>query len=265
MGEYNEVSGLYTVRESDAHSWVEAYYAGAADWVEFDPTPASGINEYPGGGLFAGMRKYLEAAEVFWLDYVVTLEGEEQASMMVEIQQQLLTVKDTIGAYFASAKRWVKAAITDSLVDRQWRLLDVVKVLALTLLLLASGFAIYGGISYRRHRDLEPTGYSPWWRRWFVVSRWRERAGTLGDPRRSAVLFYEQMLAIAARAGALKRPDQTPLEFAAACGFVQIYEITRVYNRIRFGGERFSEADARRVADLLTELKQSIRNRRRHA
>jgi hypothetical protein len=76
------------------------------------------------------------------------------------------------------------------------------------------------------------------------------------------VLFYEQMLAISRRAGLVKQPDQTPLEFALAAGLSPIREITMLYNRVRFGGVRLDETETRRVAELLGELKQDIRGRR---
>lgn len=37
-GSYNPFTGLWEIRQSDAHAWVEVYF-GAAGWVPFDPTP----------------------------------------------------------------------------------------------------------------------------------------------------------------------------------------------------------------------------------
>ena len=36
--EFNDLTSQYVVRDSDAHSWVEAYFQGYG-WVSFDPTP----------------------------------------------------------------------------------------------------------------------------------------------------------------------------------------------------------------------------------
>jgi transglutaminase-like putative cysteine protease len=44
-GEYNPFTGLWEIRESDAHAWVEIYF-GTAGWVPFDPTPGFDV---PGG------------------------------------------------------------------------------------------------------------------------------------------------------------------------------------------------------------------------
>src|SRR5206468_1827166 len=88
-GEYNEVGDVYTVRQSDAHSWVEIYFPTYDRWVEFDPTPAAGFSQYAGG--FANrIKKYLDAARMLWLDYVVTYDAQHQSYLAATIQQSIV-------------------------------------------------------------------------------------------------------------------------------------------------------------------------------
>jgi hypothetical protein len=257
MGEYNQISGFYTIRDSDAHSWVEAYFPGPDTWVEFDPTPSSGINDYSQGGLLAQLRQYIDALEVFWLDYIVTLDGEEQASMMAEIQKQLLEFKNQVYGYYKSARRWVRGTISRLLLERQWGVANVLQAVGVLLALAAVSLSVHITLAHRRRRRLAPTGYGPWWHRLLILPLWSRKR--VSESQVSAVLFYEQMLAVATRAGLIKRPDQTPVEFAESSGYEEIREITRVYNRVRFGKAPLDEGEADRVKHLLTELKRAVR------
>jgi hypothetical protein len=280
MGEYNGINGFYTVRESDAHSWVEVYFLHSQNpaetehndsqafkntdsqskgiWLEFDPTPSSGINDYSQGGLRASLRKYMDAMEVFWLDYVVTLDRDEQASLMVEIQHRLLEFKNKVLAYYKTAKTWVRQKIFSLFDTRNWTTGDFIKLGSIIGLLSFIVFALYIAIAYLKRRKHKPTGYNPWWHRIFILPILRRIKRRKHDHRASAVLFYEQMLAISARAGLKKEPQQTPLEFASASGYAQIREITAVYNRVRFGSATLSDEETHKVSGLLAELKRAI-------
>jgi transglutaminase-like putative cysteine protease len=261
MGEFNQISGLYTVRDSDAHSWVEVYFAQKGVWVEFDATPSDGINDYSQGGLFAKLRQYMDALEVFWLDYVVTLDSDEQASMMTEIQRRLLKLRDGAYGYYKAVKEWFRGAVVKFLLERKWDAASIFKLISLAVFIGAAIMAAYIAVAHRKRKRLAPTGYGPWWHRWLIVPLWRRKLRS-ADHQQSAVLFYEQMLAIAARARLIKRPDQTPVEFAEASGFDEIRHITRAYNRVRFGGARLSEEEARRVSQSLADLKRTVRKRK---
>ncbi|HXG92639.1 MAG TPA: DUF3488 and transglutaminase-like domain-containing protein [Blastocatellia bacterium] len=262
MGEYNDVSNLYTVRESDAHSWVEAYFPHSDSWIEFDPTPSAGINDYSGGGLLAWFRKHMDALEVFWLDYIVTLDSSEQASLIGSINRKLVALKDRLLIYYRDAKRWLMNVVSVMFIRHDWSAGDVAKLVAMIAALFAALGAVYIFLLYRKRRLVAPTGYGPWWHRLFVLPRWRSKRLIERDRRESAVLFYAQMLRIASRAGLVKAPDQTPMEFAAASGLDQIHEITALYNRVRFGGGALDDSEVRRVSDLLNELKKAAGRKR---
>ncbi|HKP14185.1 MAG TPA: DUF3488 and transglutaminase-like domain-containing protein [Blastocatellia bacterium] len=255
MGEYNDVNRMFTVRQSDAHSWVEVYFPHAKAWVEFDPTPAAGINDYSQGGLLSRFRKYMDAMEVFWLDYIVTLDSDEQASIIVGLQRRLAAVKDRMVDYYNGAKQWTSRAMS-FVVARDWHMVDWLRLAGVLALLMAMAAAMYVA-RHLKQWSVAPTGYGPWWHRWFILPTWKRRRLTGRDGRECAVMFYEQMLAIAARAGQVKPTHQTPMEFAAASGSRPIREITAMYNRVRFGGAALDEAETRRVSRLLSELRRS--------
>ena len=86
-GEYNETAGAYTVRQSDAHSWVEVYFPETRSWVTFDPTPSAGRVEPVQTGLTAQLQKYAEALELLWFQYVVGYDKQEQRSLATSIHQ----------------------------------------------------------------------------------------------------------------------------------------------------------------------------------
>ncbi|MGQ0602862.1 MAG: transglutaminase family protein [Anaerolineales bacterium] len=61
-GEYNALSGYYTVQMNNAHAWVEVYFSGYG-WVPFDPTPGwtpspytAPVQQWIFSGAFEGVR-----------------------------------------------------------------------------------------------------------------------------------------------------------------------------------------------------------------
>jgi len=54
--------------------------------------------------------------------------------------------------------------------------------------------------------------------------------------------------------GARRPPHQTPLEFASLVGMSEALEITRAYNRVRYGAEKLSASERREIEQLLSEL-----------
>src|SRR4029077_6665308 len=76
-GEFNDLTGQYVVRASDAHSWVEAYFPGSG-WISFDPTPAGNLPRRTGG---SGIQLYMEAAASFWREWFANSDPSHQRSL----------------------------------------------------------------------------------------------------------------------------------------------------------------------------------------
>src|SRR5580765_5760442 len=88
-GEYNEAAGAFTVRQSDAHSWVEVYFPQSNAWVTFDPTPPAGRVAKTRSGLVGILSKYSEAMELVWFQYVVGYDKDEQRSLVTSVRKSL--------------------------------------------------------------------------------------------------------------------------------------------------------------------------------
>ncbi|MEM7756258.1 MAG: DUF3488 and transglutaminase-like domain-containing protein [Planctomycetota bacterium] len=71
--EFNETTGYYLVRASNAHAWVEVQTA-AGRWRVFDPTPAEDfgrLHETRDSGVLASIRRGFETLEFAWIRLVV--------------------------------------------------------------------------------------------------------------------------------------------------------------------------------------------------
>jgi transglutaminase-like putative cysteine protease len=268
-GEYNPSADVFTVRQSDAHSWVEAYFPKQG-WVSFDPTPPAGLSVYD-DGLAAMLRQYAEAMEMYWLEHVVGFDTDQQLSMA------------------RAARTWLAAARFDFNSGSLGRWLSGLSMP------LSNWLARFGDAGRARtaepgnERDVpdgprpsDPAGStgSQGWARWRDVGialaalvalaglalfrrgrrqSWRRRAGR--DAVGSAIAFYREMLGILERAGHRRQPHQTPSEFAAQLAMPGVSEITRLYERARFGREPLRDDDLTRITERLRELKTQSRKR----
>jgi transglutaminase-like putative cysteine protease len=222
-GEYNEAAGAFTVRQSDAHSWVEVYFPETNSWVTFDPTPAAGRDEPIRSGVVGQLEKYAEAFELMWFQYVVGYDKQEQRSLATSLQNRLVTFRHFVSSIFT---RTVKLLPKD--------LRGVVPVgltvaAALVLFLLLRRLRRFG------------------WRR----ALRRSDRGPAYD--QSMVLFYENLTSLLAQRGIRRDADLTPLEFAGSLDVPEALKITRAYNRVRFGHERL-------LPDEIEEIQQALQN-----
>jgi hypothetical protein len=226
-GEYNETSGAYTVRQSDAHSWVEVYFPSSRSWVTFDPTPSAGRVEPVHTGITAQLHKYVEALELLWFQYIVGYDKQEQRSLASSLHNRVFDYGQIASNLLATVRSYLTVGT----------LTIVVAVLGVALLILT---LIFGKKFWRFG-----------WRSSTVVS---DDDGTYSN-----VEFYERLLSAMEQRGLSRGKHLTPMEFANTLGDGQAIQgpalmITRAYNRVRFGGQRLSATEKREIENALTEL-----------
>lgn len=235
-GEYNETADVYTVTQRDAHSWVEVYFPETGSWVTFDPTPAAGRPVRESTGLMASARKYAEALELFWMQYVIGYDKQEQRSLATNMRGHLAGLRRTLAEKIES----LKAAISEmwsgeaGATGRQGTWMKVIVVLIFLPFLI---------VPFWLARRVWRSGF----RRGLKLRR-REKEG------HSIVEFYERLTKVLSARGLRRAPDETPLEFAAATGLNEALQITRAYNRVRYGEKPLSPEEATAVDNWLREM-----------
>lgn len=234
-GDYNKVADVYTVTQRDAHSWVEVYFPDVNTWVTFDPTPLFGRPMTERTGIKGTLSKYAEALEMLWLQYVVGYDSQEQRSLAKAVGNRFNDVREWLGKRFESLKglvadwiAWIKGGSTDGNIS-------YLRLSLLTLILAASVFAFV--LLIKRIRRL---GF------WRIFKRRQVE----GQPA-SVVEFYERMTKALATRGLQRAAGETPLEFATALGMPEALDITRAYNRVRFGDEKLSTMEATQIDEWL--------------
>jgi hypothetical protein len=229
-GEYNEAAGAFTVRQSDAHSWVEVYFPQTNSWVTFDPTPPAGRVAKTRSGLAGMLSKYSEALELMWFQYVVGYDKDEQHSLVTSLRKQLVDFQRGSVSKFDRARAALPSLI-NPITIALGSLTGLVAVVFLT----------------RRVRRFG-------WRRGLRVWQRTDESET------TRVEFYERLLKALEKQGIKRELYQTPLEFASALSVNEAREITNAYNRVRFGDEKLSVSERTEIDDLLTRIERSRKN-----
>lgn len=226
-GVYNPITGWYLIRASDAHSWVEAFVDGMG-WVSFDPTPP---DPRPQSANWMDLvQLYLDAAEVFWQDWVMSYDLERQVLLADRMGETGRLLDVDVRSWALTGRRILRAT-------NVW-------------LLLAAAVAIGAGVLARRTSPR----WLAWWRRRQRVKRLEMGEAEVSD----ATLLYLRMLELLQARGLVRPAWMTPREFAMSPAVSQrapvAREITDAYQELRFGGR--TEV-ALRLAELVGQLEES--------
>jgi len=245
-GAWNPLNDTLVVRQSDAHSWVEAYFGPEFGWVELDATPAAP----PGGGAgwFGFMDNVLESVQFMWIQDVVNYDVGDQVQLFQNLRFKSSDVKDRLRRFFRNLNetigRWVDAQLdrVKDLQPGQTSILQWVGIgISLALLLVLLG----------RFRLLPRT--------WPV--RWR-RSGRVAR----ASLLYRRFQKRVAAAGLLRRPEETPREFQerlqVALHSERLEEFTRLYYELRFRPGAAGSELLERLEALLAEIEIILRQKK---
>jgi len=221
--EWNPSSMSYTIRQSNAHAWVEA---GRDRWRRYDPTPPAEIARLhrPAGTLFARLWRSLDAVEYAWNRSVVSFDEGRRRGIL------------GVGRLGEWQSRWMNSVSSWMQQQRYargaWQRSTRTVLIVGALVLVALGAAAL--VRQKRPR---------------VVS-----AASLASP--AMERLYRESLRRAARLGHAKPLSRPPGEHARAIARADLAEafsaIADAYYRERFGARA---ADAAEIACLRQRLR----------
>jgi hypothetical protein len=237
-GEYNSLGKDWVVRQYDAHSWVEAYFAPYG-WLEFDPTPPD--PQRPSHRMARMFSDFADAVSLWWSEEIVNYDRVKQMRLVRSTREVARALQERALRLMREARDASRSLIQPSALMQQ-------KVLAWTAICLAA--LVAGSLVLRK--------------------RWRPRLGRalrrlLFPSDRVFVIgsFYTEALELMHAHGLVRRSDQTPLEFAHSLGAHpacrDFAALTDIYNRIRFGAAA-ARADLVSAHRVLKSLRTTLRN-----
>jgi transglutaminase-like putative cysteine protease len=214
-GANNLGDGQYQIKQSDAHSWVEALVApaqpdgvGELGWLTLDPTPLGDATAAEAFSLSRWWSTQLLAIDIFWRDFIMNYSPEKQQ-----------TLTEAVSEWLGLNAAWRGLKKPGSL----WRPVTVAGALSLL------GVAGVWMTRRRRPRSQRPTA----------------------SPPAAPLPCYARLLALLQRSYELSPlPAQTPQEFsdaarvlllrgASAAPFAEVpAQVVALLYRIRYGGQR---------------------------
>lgn len=187
-GVWNSTSGSITVRNSDAHAWVEIWDESLGSWLRADATPGASITPEPGSDArqgAAGLEQdrgwgaRIDGLRMFWYRRIVNFDQQSQV-------QLLRATKDSLMQMVRSARETAEKSIR-SLIEWVRSPWDFSRFVALGL----ASAALLGGVVFWRRAG------RAWWMGW----RSRRAASHRRDPVRIEASRWLARLARAERLG----------------------------------------------------------------
>ena len=239
--EWNEFGNYYTVRQRDAHAWVEVYYPQSG-WITMDPTPSNPVALAP--SLWVAFQRFGESMRLRWDRVFIRYSGRDQLAIIHSLRESSDAARDMLSQWTSGVgsasiqfvRAWIQRAQTlhQGLVST----LIVVSAVAVTcLMLLISNRWPYGRSAER------PTART----------------------QQQIVQIYRKMLELSARRGIRVTPSTTPSEVAHLVSErwtdaeTIVVRLTALYCRGRFGADVLSTEELTQALEDVGMLKRLAR------
>jgi hypothetical protein len=232
-GKINEFGNYVSMRQADAHSWVEVYFPGQG-WIAFDPTPAGALSLRPERSLWTGISEAIDALKLTWFRWVVEYDLEKQIGLLYDLFRGKSGGDAFGGRNLSIGDLWdLKHAVE----DLPWGWIGGIFATVLSLPLIL------------------------WW-----LAR-RKRKGGPAGPDGPETRAYRKMKRLLAARELVRRPSETQFEFArrVAAALPQAGDpvdlLTRAYLVAAFGQPSSPRPASEELEPAMEAVKRAVRPR----
>jgi transglutaminase-like putative cysteine protease len=240
QGRWNEFGKFFTVRQSDAHAWVEVYFPSYG-WITFDPTPPAAFGDtyqqfVEQRSLLANIYRYSEYLRTKWNRYIVDYSTNDQVRLVVGAFRASHSARRSI----SSSIRRIGISFQKALRQLSFRQLGIIFG-TLGALIFVTRYLV------RTFRSLR-----------LKLPAFTKRSRST---RQQVIRFYKTMLHILAGKGITKYEATTPGEFVRYVTQTypsygnDVQHITHLYYAVRYGQVRLHDNELLAIETTLQKLR----------
>ena len=234
--EWNEYGGYFTVRQRDAHAWVEVYFPHSG-WITMDPTPS--VSAAAVTSRWESIRRFEESVRLQWDRLFIRYSAKDQLAVVHG-------VREGGGALREKMSRWV-SSVTVSISHAINRLAQMARTFRPGMLGLVTGVIVVGlALVLLMLRDR--------------IGLWASTHLPTSHPQLAIVQLYTRMLRTVERHGVSKPSTATPNEFVRlveqgwkAAG-PMVADVTALYHQGRFSRTPLTPDELSRAAQQVARL-----------
>ena len=238
--EWNEYGGYFTVRQRDAHAWVEVYFPHSG-WVIMDPTPT--VNTLVATNRWESIRRLGESVRLQWDRLFVRYSAKDQLAVVHGVREGSDALRERVS-------RW--GSLISAPIDQIFsRLTHVARTFQPGMVELATGVSVIGlALLLLMLRDR--------------IGLWATTHLPTSHPQLAIVQLYARMVRTVERHGVGKPPSATASEFAKlverewkAAG-PMVADVTALYHQGRYSRTPLTAGELSRAAEQVGRLQSLI-------
>jgi hypothetical protein len=238
--EWNEYGGYFTVRQRDAHAWVEVYFPQSG-WITMDPTPT--VSATIAASRWNSLSRLGESIRLQWDRIFVRYSTTDQLAIVHEVREGGDALRERVS-------RWA-SSLSAPIIQTLNRLAHMARTFHPGMLGLITGVIVVGlALFFLLLRDR--------------IGLWATTHLPTSHSQLAIVQLYTRMLRTVEKYGVSKPPTATASEFARLVeqewevASPMVTDVTALYHQGRFSQTPLTSGELARAAKQVERLQSLI-------